>query len=77
MQTTRIHSTGTLRDGIRDHNIGPSNQRAQQQAGEDAAQGRSLGYLAVLPPHQCNVPGHGCLTLFLRGKVRNDFWDGF
>ena len=20
---------------------------------------------------------HGCLTLFLRGKVRNDFWDGF
>ena len=20
---------------------------------------------------------HGCLTLFLREKVRNDFWDGF
>ena len=56
MQGTRLHSTGTLRDGIREHNMGPSHQRAQQQAGEDTAQGHSLGYLAVLAPHQCNVP---------------------
>ena len=56
MQATRLHSTGTLRDGIREHNMGPSHQRAQQQAGEDTAQGRSLGYLAVLAPHQCNLP---------------------
>ena len=56
MQATRLHSTGMLRDGIREHNMGPSHQRAQQQVGEDTAQGRLLGYFAVLASHQCKVP---------------------
>ena len=70
MQATRLHSTCMLRDGIREHNMGPSHQHAQQKL--EKIQHRAARWATSQNSHRTSVTSlmHGPAEMATPGRPK-------